>query len=142
MQFNPELIKEDPVNFNPGQCRFQIVDAEETQSKRGNDMIKIRVKLTNDHGQSISVNDYFVAQDNCLWKVAQFCEATCLTAPMESGDFGAGQCIGTQGTCETAYETGLDGNDYIKVGKYHKKSATKPQAPADVAPEFDDDVPF
>lgn len=73
--------------LDPGKYRFKIVDAEQTTSKAGNEMIEIAARQIDEEGnEGRKVWDYLVFTEKALWKVNSFLEA-CGKHPGEDEDY-------------------------------------------------------
>ena len=68
MKFDP--AKARPNRLRPGDYQFEVVEAEERESKSGNTMISmaLRVKIS---GREVTVYDRLTFTDPSLWKVGQ-----------------------------------------------------------------------
>ena len=77
MRFQPKTEQEvagDGV-WPASEVDFEILEATETVSKTGNEMIKLRVRIYNAEGRSKTLFDYLVATEGWAYKVRHFAEA-------------------------------------------------------------------
>lgn len=133
------------VVLDPGIYKFEVIEAIETFSKKGNEMIEMKVR----------VNDQLVLKDWLLdamdFKIKHFCEATQLHRLYRSGELRDFDCRGKTGTCIIEVETGQDrdGNaydrnkikDYVPLEELEYTEASPPPYAVPVA-FADDDIPF
>jgi hypothetical protein len=149
-----ELQKESL--FPKGEYSFEVMEAKETTSKSGNDMIKIKLNVfDNDSERSQFVYDYLM--EAMHFKLRHFCCATGLISNYEAGSLKASDCVGKTGVCRLKIKEDLTGEyppkneiaDYVIKQKESEeapivkslKEATKKSAP--VAKDMaDDDIPF
>jgi len=138
VKFDPK----DAVNLIPdGEYDAEIVDAEETKSKAGNDMMKLTVKVFPGGGDRI-VFDYAVVPKT-LYKLKQLAAAV-----GEGAKFAAGQLEpsdlrgkGCRVTIET--EAGKNGfDDKNAIRRYLPQVAGEMPGRSSTPPRHDDDIPF
>ena len=102
----------EPKRAKPGDYRVEIVSAEEKQSKSGNDMIVVGLKL---NGTEIKVNDYFVQGEYFADKISRFFDAfPMLKGEDNKGDFNFLTWVG----CIGAAKFKEDEKGYLKVQYY------------------------
>lgn len=124
-----------------GEYDFEVVDAEEKQSKSGNEMVELKVKCEGADGRPFTIFDYLVSTDGMAYKVRNFAKATGLLAEYEKGDMAAEYMLGRTGKCKVAVQPAKGGYpaknviaDYIGIGD---------AAPASKTPALvDDEIPF
>lgn len=147
MRTTPKTEKElAEVGLWPaGTVDFEVLTAEETTSSKGNDMIKLKIKIFNDAGESKTVLDYLL--DAMPGKLRHAAEAFGLLQEYEAGGFEAIDCEGKTGKCKIKIDKSEgypDKNgiaDYIAVvttGSVEKKTMRAKVAPRDL----DDEIPF
>jgi hypothetical protein len=123
MQFQPIKPEEDkPLErslFPEGEYDFKVVDAIDTQSKAGNDMIKLKLQVLAPDGQSAVVFDYLLAAME--FKLRHFCVTTDMLDSYNSGDLKAIDCDGCTGMLRLKIEPESNGypaknvvEDYLK----------------------------
>lgn len=101
MKFQPKTEREiaEAGLWPKGDYQFEILEAEETTSNSGNEMIKMKVKVYNDQGRSQNIFDYIVA-GVMEHKLRHLCEAAGLLAEYEQGEIEAYQLVGKTGYCK------------------------------------------
>jgi hypothetical protein len=149
MRVAPKTAKEIAEDglWPAGTYDYEILTAEDTISKKGADMIKLKVKIFNDEGQTQTIFDYLL--DAMPAKLRHAAEAFGLLDEYESGGFDAIECEGRTGKCKVAIQKDKTGAypdrngiaDYIPVvtaGSVEKKTMRAKAAPRDL----DDEIPF
>ena len=127
-----------------GKYAFEVLEAEEKQSKAGNDMIALKIGILHD-GSMHGVFDYLVAGEKTAYKVRHFADAVGMLAEYEKGQLNADDLVGLTGECNIVVQPAKDGydaknsvKDYVKRG-----GASAPAKVAKKAAEvIDDDIPF
>lgn len=140
MKFNPE--ESENQLLAEGDADFEVLKADDTESKSGNEMIQLLLKVWDSHGQQGNVFDYLLPK--LAWKIKQFCQATGISLDkFNSGELTAADCLGKTG--KAFIKTQKD-----KTGQYKDKTVITGYAvPEESMPnaegkaEFkDDDIPF
>lgn len=166
MRFSPktedELARESLLEA--GAYPFEILDATDTVSKNGNDMIKLKLNIFGNNGEQVHVYDYLL--EKLAFKLRHFAETTSLLKDYESGQLDSFACVGKTGFVKLDIEEQVGYSprnvvkDYVAQktvtqngGNGAKKPTGKPlhnpahaatmaaQAPISAA-EFDDSIPF
>lgn len=88
-------------------CDFEVKDAEDTQSKAGNDMIKLTLQVFNDKGKSQFLFDYLLA--SMAYKLRHAAYACGIGSRYEAGDLSASDFIGKAGRLEIGVQAAKDG---------------------------------
>lgn len=156
MRTTPKSEKEiaEEGLWKPGICDFEVLEAEDTVSKNsGAEMIKLRVKIFNEDGESQTVFDYLL--DSMPGKLRHAAAAFGVLADYERGSFDAFSCIGKVGKCKVSIQKDKTGQfpdkngiaDYIVPAPETDgpRSTARPAAPArQKAPagDIDDEIPF
>lgn len=142
MRFEPKTAQEvdEAGLLEPGLYDFEVVEAEDTTSKAGNDMAAIALRIEDGAGRGFKVLDWLVATDGGAYKIRHFAESTGLLAEYERGDLPAGYMLGKTGRCK------------IKVkpaeGEYRAKNTVADYVGAAIEPVektaqmADDEIPF
>lgn len=106
MRFEPKTQKKiDEESLLPaGVFHFLVASAEDKQSKAGNDMAEIKIKIEDEGGRTFTVIDYLVATDGMAYKLRHFAESTGLLAEYEKGEMEALIMEGRTGQCKIAVE--------------------------------------
>ena len=123
MQFNSrsreELARESLTP--PGEYDFEIISAEETTSKKGNEMIKLTLRVFVENGE-IHVYDYLVA--GMEYKLANFCDAIGRSDDYDDGEINADNLVGCAGKLKLVIEEAQKDKDTGEV-KWPAKNAVK-----------------
>ena len=96
MQFKPKSaddIKREGL-IDTGVYDFEVTSAEDRKSKKGNDMIAIRISVYVD-GNARPMRDWLM--ESMAYKLRHFCEVTGLLAKYEAGTLTAQDCQGMAG---------------------------------------------
>jgi hypothetical protein len=119
MNFNPDHAPEtaDLPLLDEGDHTLVVLDAEETVSNSGNDMIRLRLgKATQPACEPI--RDFLVATEAALWKVRQFATAAGLSDKFDSGTLTEDDCIGRYVKARIVHESDPGFDPQAKVAKY------------------------
>ncbi len=123
MQFNSksrdELAKASLTP--PGEYDFEIMRAEEATSKKGNEMIKLKLRVFVDGGE-IHVYDYLVA--GMEYKLANFCDTIGRSEDYDAGEIKADNLEGCAGKLKLVIEDAVKDEDTGEV-KWPAKNAVK-----------------
>lgn len=147
MRVQPKSEKEiAEANLWPeGVYSFEIIEAEETTSKAGNEMIAMRVKLFNAQGASMLVDDYLVDTPRAAYKVRHCAVACGLLGEYEKGELfardlerrtGNVKVVVRKGTGDYPYKNQIA--DYLAPDNGDDRRVNT--APAQKA--IDDEIPF
>lgn len=160
MRFTPKTEQQiEEENLLPaGTYDFECVEAEEAVSKKGNEMIKVKLRVYRDDGSFIVLTDYLL--EAFAKKLLHFCKAGGLMGVYEDGHLTTHHCKGVIGKAvldiqpaEGKYAAKNIVEDYTEAGPAARKptpEARRPQPPATrPKPEHDpnldvegDDIPF
>ena len=124
MQFNSKS-REDLAKASltpPGEYDFEIMRAEETTSKAGNAMIKLKLRVFVENGE-IHVYDYLVA-GGMEYKLANFCDAIGRSEDYDAGNIKADSLEGCGGKLKLVIEEAVKDEDTGEV-KWPAKNAVK-----------------
>ena len=150
MRFDPKTELELALDrlLPEGVYDFQVVNAEDSVSSKGNEMIKLTIKVFSDGGHDIVIMDYLLSA--MARKLRHFAYAVGLGDAYEHGMIDAVHCLGRSGKIELIVEEGKQkpegGNypaknsvkDYIVVKENEGSSVVKQKG----IEGLDDDVPF
>lgn len=153
MKFTPktadELARDNllPAGIYP----FEVMEATDTLSRAGNDMIKLKLVVFGPDGETPHVFDYLL--EKLAYKLRHFAEVTGLLPQYESGDLTALHCMNRQGYVKLAIEEqeGYSPKNSVKDYEPAPEGSTPrpvaatraaPVAAAAAAAGFDDDIPF
>ena len=155
MRFDPK--SEAEVNtggalWPRGEYDFEVVAAEETVSKSGNEMIALELDIYDSAGKSKRIFDYLVGIPEAQFKVRHFAAAVGLLAQYETGELGDEMLEGRTGRCKINIKKGTDGfADNNAVADYVKPVETEHVADESVQTgakknlakqDLNDDIPF
>ena len=153
MRFTPksEDDLEAALLLAEGEYPFQVLEASDEKSKKGNDMIKLKLDVFGPHS-SFHVYDY-ISDAFMAHKLRHFCYSVGLEASYNDGSLTSGQCIGHEGYVRIAIEDAANGykaknvvDDYVFKATEAEAAIPKAQPEAQAeAPAVDaegDDVPF
>lgn len=137
------------TNLEPGEYPFVVKDAEEKQSKKGNEMIALTLNVIDiNTGRERLVWDWLVGTENCEWKTRHFCKAVGLDVVYESGNLSSLDCLHCKGRVQIKLEKDAMNADQMRnvVGDYVvvDTSGVAPhvEAGAGATPTGEDDIPF
>ena len=71
-EYNPKEVKSEYALLANGEYECEIVDAEETVSKAGNDMLKLVICIYGNDGEQVRVYDYIVSPST-IYKLKSIC---------------------------------------------------------------------
>jgi hypothetical protein len=120
---------------------FEVKDAHEKESKAGNDMIEMLVRIYETSGHYRNVFDWLVDTEATAYKVRHFAAATGMLPQYEKGELRADDVIGKTGRChvvvkkQEGYPEKNSISDYLAAGP-------GPLIASVAAPEMDDEIPF
>jgi len=126
---------------------FEVLEAKERISSKGNDMIELRVKLFNNEGKERTIFDYLVDTENTAYKLRHFAKATGMLPQYDKGEMLAEHMVGKTGKCQLGIQKDKTGvypdknviSDYVPVVATDAPSATPTPA---TDPMEDDEIPF
>lgn len=152
MRFEPKTAQEiDEAGLLPaGVYDFEVMEAEDTQSKAGNDMAAIAIRIEDSTGRAFKILDWLVATDGGAYKVRHFAESVGLIAEYEKGDMPAGLMMHKTGKCKLAvkpaegqYRAKNTVADYVIDGTDAAFKKTVNQEVGALKRELlDDEIPF
>ena len=146
--YNASTPTERPDHVEPGDYEVEVIDAVESLSRSGHEMIELKLKTS----AGSYLYDFLVFIPNAFWKIDAFRAATGETVTPESDvEIVADDLIGRSGTARLAVEE-YNGKKRNKVAAWlapkagrmaakatpTAKPATQPQ-PQSIE---DDDIPF
>ncbi len=157
MQFqakSEEQLKAELV-MPEGEYDFEVIEAVDAVSKKGNDMITVKLKVYAPDGGFRTVTDYLM--EKMAWKLRHFCETAGLMDRYEAGNLTAQNCEGRSGRVLLQVEPERKSEDGSKtyppknsVGDYAKPGTDgalsgktrKANVPAMSADMEADEIPF
>ncbi len=133
-----------------GTYDFMVVDALEKVSKKGAEMIELKLRIWLPDGRERIVFDYLL--EALEYKVGHFAETVGMFEQYQRGDLHAFDCIGKSGQLKLTIQvdkTGQYGDknsvvDYLPTDEANAKAmeAKVAEAKTQVDPNFNDDLPF
>lgn len=147
MKFTPkseaQLIEENLIP--EGTYDYEVIQAEERQSKAGNDMIQLTLKIFDQNGKERRVYDYLL--EAMQFKLIHFCESAGLTDIYETGQLTSAHCEGRSGKAIVKIEPARNGGQAKNgIQDYVVDEDATPSLPVPhLAPKVDfadDDIPF
>ena len=128
-------------HVDPGNYEVEVIDAVESISKRGHEMIEL--KLRTEAGSILY--DFLVFIETAFWKIDAFRESTGeQVTPDEEVEINADDLIGRTGYARLVIEE-YDGRQRNKVAAWLSKPASTPEItinPAPASSDDDDNIPF
>ena len=149
MRFVPKTEAECSNLLPEGVYAFEILEAEDTQSKAGNDMLKLKLGVDDGNGSQHGVMDYLV--EAVAYKLRHLADATGLLKQYEQGEMKADLLVGRAGQCKLAIAPAKDGYDAKNVVKDYVKRGAKEVIEPKAVPvkgntrardDMDDEIPF
>lgn len=141
-----------------GIYNFKVVEAIAKNSKSGNPMIQILIKITDQNGVEHGIYDYLVSTRQMMWKFKHFCDSIGLSKEYENKQFQTHLSLWKTGKASIGFQPGNkkdDGTYYrdknivedyvmtdqgavkVELGKHYSTYGAKPKE------EFiDSDLPF
>jgi hypothetical protein len=153
MKFKPKSEQELQAMLlvEPQECDFEVVSAEDAFSAKGNEMIKLKLRVYTDSGERF-IFDYLM--EAMAYKLRHFAEATGLIAQYEAGTMTAMDCLNRSGRLKLGIDRDKTGQyadrngvkDYLPTEAQSRESRhleAKANAYAPPSPKFEDDeIPF
>lgn len=157
MKVDNPMSREDVLKgdiIEDGIYPFEVLEANDTVSSTGNEMIKLKLKVY------MPDNSYRIVFDNLMnamkFKMGQFCYMANIGDKYESGDFEASDCLNVSGECHIYSQKSdnpkFDGQPAVKeyilddkqaAEKSAAKAVRKKTKSTDTGESFeDDDVAF
>ncbi len=144
MKFEPKSaaeIEKAQAEFSlwpKGTYDFEVAEATDEESSKGNDMVKLKLWIYNEDGKKRTVFDYLMPQME--FKLRHACEAMGLLPQYESGDLQAADFQDQTGKCVIYIKKGSNGYqdqnavaDYVKPAVAASRPATRQAAGASPA---------
>lgn len=142
VKFDPNGKGTSAEPLPPGSYPFDVMSADDTTSKSGNEMIALKLQV---HGEdhSVYVNDWLL--EKVRNRLVHFCETTGLDHKYVAGELVAADCVGKSGTVIIDIEEQPGFKPKNKVRDYEGKTEAQViprKAAAAAATPDDDTVPF
>ncbi len=116
---SPDELEKQQNLLTPGEADFEVLKATEKQSKSGNDMIELNIKVFDKDGKQTNVFDYLLSSEKFAWKIHQFCDA--INKPewyAENAELTAEKLVGQAGKCKIVIEKNDEYGDRVKIKNY------------------------
>ncbi len=143
MRFQPQTDEQiaDAGLLPENTYDVEVFDATEKQSKSGNEMIVLELRVFTDGGHR-DLTDYVVS--NLAWKVKGAAKGFGLLAEYESGELTANDFLGKSGRAKIGKQpaNGDFGPKNVIKNYEPKMQASAPMARASSGAAMDDDIPF
>jgi hypothetical protein len=129
-----------PDYVDPGEYEIEVINAEETNSQKGSEMIELKLRV---HPSGAVLFDHLVFSENCFWKIDAFRAATGETvAPEQEVEIRADDLIGRTGRAKLLVEE-FNGRKRNKVANWLlPKPANAPLANANPGGTGNGNNPF
>ena len=133
-----------PDFVEPGEYTVEVINAEETVSQKGSDMIELKLRV---QPSGATMFDHLVFMESAFWKIDSFRAATGETvAPEEEVEIHADDLIGRTGRARLTVEE-FNGRKRNKIAAWLPPKPTAPAsataaATAPAKPKDDDNIPF
>lgn len=146
MKFTPKSeddLKREAL-LAPGTYDFEVVSADEAVSKKGADMIALKLRIFSDQGER-SVRDWLMPSMG--FKLRHFAETTGMLAAYDAGTFNAEDCKGRSGRVILVIKDSEQYGPQNNVKDYEKKAAALespvvPVAAKKIPAPSDETIPF
>ncbi len=128
-----------PDYVKPGDYTVEVINAEETVSKQGRDMIELKLKVI---PEGTVFFDHLVFVENAYWKIDAFRAAIGeAVLPGEDVDINADDFIGKTGRVRLTVEE-FNGRTRNRIGAWLVPQTKPAAAPAKAKGGDDDSIPF
>lgn len=144
MKFTPRTESEvtEKGLLPKGEYAFEAIAAENAKSKKGNEMIKVKLAIFPNDPSAKPRFLYEYLMEAMEFKLRHFCSATGLLPKYEAGCLDASDCEGKKGYCKIAIETDSSGfyppKNVIKDFLATKSDNTSAQTPVENLEDKDD----
>lgn len=147
MRFTPKSEEELQIGslVEDGTYAYQVIDAKESISKAGHDMIEMKLIIWDKEGREHMLFDYLL--EAMGYKLRHFCESHGMLDKYNSGQLSASDCRDKQGKVDVIVQAGKanpNGGVYParnSVKDYVVGDISEPVKPT-VKEDFDTDLPF
>lgn len=141
MQFTPKSEEElNSPTYPSGEYGFRVIEAEETVSKAGNPMIKVKLEIQKGHLSPLYINDYLLTESH--FKLYSFCKSIGKKELYESGRISPFDLKEKSGHAKFDFEE-YNGKKYLKAKAYiAKENQTASGVVVHEDDALDDEIPF
>lgn len=147
---DPATFQSDSRNLKEGPASFKILEVEDSDkngyplvSKAGNEMIKLKISLIDQHNNRGNVYEYIVS--NLAWKVHQLLASINMQHLYTPQGFNPRMLVGAQGMCEVKIQARPGFDPEPKVAKFLPFDAQRAAENHNQATQYeplDDQIPF
>lgn len=146
MQTRPSLdIDEKGGSLIPeGEYDFLVTKAEDCHSKKGNEQIKLTIKVADPTtGRLVFLFVYLVSTEAMEWKTRHFCKSAGIEEVYKTGNLTSLDCLRTKGRCSvTQKDNGKYGVQNEVQDYLFDDGDGTPTPEAVVSALVEDDIPF
>lgn len=137
MKFQPQS-EDEVLNLWPtDEYDYEVMEAEDTVSKAGDQQIKLKLMLINHLGGSKHLNTWL--NPKMMYLVKHFAESCGIEAMYESGGYDASDCLKKRGRCKVGKQEAVDEYQAKNVVTDYVKRDSSLTAAEE---EFKDEIPF
>lgn len=150
MKFAPKTDKEiaEANLWQPANYSFEIIEATDRVSKSGNDMIELKLKVFNNEGSYIFVNDYLL--ESMAYKLKHAADVCGLSDQYLAGSLVGMDFVGKSGTVKLKIQKSKDAayadknviGDYVVNRDEHTALLNGTPASSEPRNVMDDTIPF
>lgn len=137
MKFTPKTDREleELHLLQDGEYSAEVIEAIDTQSKTGLDMIALKISVNNNYSSKI-LNDWLL--ESFPVKLKHFCKSCNILEKYDSGDISAKDCIGKKIKVKVTTKADENGKKWNRIEDYLEKKSNDSLDNK----EFDDSLPF
>ncbi len=126
--------------FDPGVYDFEVIEAEEKTSTKGNEMFAVVLQVTiNDLGETAKLRDWILLDGPMAWKLREFtCDCLGMEKQYASGQLDAEDIVGRFGKVETGHSEDGRFNEVVRYVDRREKTPVVKNAealPKEVEPD-------
>lgn len=132
------------LKIQPGDYQFEVFDAELKQSKSGNMMIELKIRVWDNNGKIHNMFDFLVALESMAYKIKQFWESVGHPDKYKEKNL-VTDYVGKCGTCKVSPQKNqMNGSMDNKITSYLKpaEGSVDKLKTLDLDSVTDDDIPF
>jgi hypothetical protein len=132
MNFKPMSKQELKNILSDGNYSFEVISAIEKQSKAGNTMIALNLKVGGEHSHTVFINDWLIKPHdhedaeqakNKIWKIRSFCYSIGLQDKYESGSLTDVECVGKKGMAKIKIRNDQNGDPVNAIAYYLEQTS-------------------
>ena len=147
MRINPisreEAQQTEYPLFAEGDYRYRVLEATETESAKGNAMLKVKITAFDDQGKQMHIYDYLLPEhEKMRFRLRQFMESLALIEVYDSGQLDSQQVVGRSGIVRIGQQPEQNGYPARNVVVRYLETDFKIEAPPITETKKDDEIPF